>query len=51
MIAAAKAATKAEKQGWRAAGLVLGVVWPWTVFAMLPLNKTILQQVGTLQPS
>lgn len=44
MIAAAKAATKAEKQGWRAAGLVLGVVWPWTVFAMLPLNRTILQQ-------
>lgn len=46
MIAAAKAASKAEKQGWRAAGLVLGAVWPWTVFAMLPLNKTILQQVG-----
>lgn len=46
MIAAAKAASKAEKQGWRAAGLLLGAVWPWTVFAMLPLNKTILQQVG-----
>jgi hypothetical protein len=45
MIAAAKAAEKSEKLSWRAAGLLLGAVWPWTVFVMMPLNKTIITQV------
>jgi hypothetical protein len=44
MIAAAKASGD-DKASWRAAGLLLGAVWPWTVFVMLPLNKTILKQV------
>jgi hypothetical protein len=44
MIAAAKAAEKSEKLSWRAAGLLLGAVWPWTVFVMMPLNKTIISQ-------
>jgi hypothetical protein len=45
MIAAAKAAGRSEKMNWRAAGLLLGAVWPWTVFVMMPLNKTIISQV------
>jgi hypothetical protein len=45
MIAAAKAADRSEKLNWRAAGLLLGAVWPWTVFTMLPLNKKIISQV------
>jgi hypothetical protein len=45
MIAAATAADRSQKLNWRAAGLLLGAVWPWTVFAMLPLNKKIISQV------
>jgi hypothetical protein len=47
MIAAAKAASRSEKLNWRAAGLLLGAVWPWTVFVMMPLNKKIIAQVHT----
>lgn len=46
MIAAAKAADRSEKLNWRAAGLLLGAVWPWTVFVMMPLNKSIITQVS-----
>lgn len=45
MVAAAKAGTRDEKLGWRGAALLLGAVWPWTVFVMMPTNKTILKQV------
>lgn len=45
MIAAAKATSQPEKLNWRVAGLLLGAVWPWTVFVMMPTNKTILTQV------
>jgi len=45
MIAAAKAASSSDKLNWRAAGLLLGAVWPWTVFVMMPLNKKIITQV------
>lgn len=44
MIAAAKAASSSDKLNWRAAGLLLGAVWPWTVFVMMPLNKKIITQ-------
>jgi hypothetical protein len=45
MVAAAKAADRSEKLNWRAAGLLLGAVWPWTLFAMMPTNKKIISQV------
>ena len=45
MIAAAKAVSQSDKTNWRVAGVMLGAVWPWTVFAMMPLNKKIISQV------
>ncbi|KAF8069484.1 hypothetical protein HT031_001600 [Scenedesmus sp. PABB004] len=46
--AAAVAASRAPDAGaarlWAAAAALLGGVWPWTLFAMMPTNKTILKQ-------
>lgn len=46
MVAAAKAGSRGEQLAWSAAGAALGAVWPWTLLAMMPTNKTILKQVG-----
>jgi len=45
MIAAAKAADDGAKLGWRASGLLIGAVFPFTMLVMMPVNKTILTQV------
>lgn len=45
MIAAAKAADKDSKLLWAVSGAALVAVWPFTLFAMMPTNKTILKQV------
>ena len=30
---------------WGGAGLLIGAVWPFTIFAMMPTNKKLLEQV------
>eukprot|EP00775_Hariotina_reticulata_P010941 gene10941-11095_t len=44
MIAAAKTSDHDAKMGWRLSGLLIGAVFPFTMLAMMPTNKTILKQ-------